>query len=197
MTIMAGRGEWTLSEAARLLGTPQHRLIYLCEKGVVHPDLEDAKGRGSSRRFSARNLLEFAIALRLRALDLPAPVVGAITYTLRAFERQVQQQQPTFRLPESLRGAGAPDLRAMITDGCLYMSLRTANAAASLYGGVDLKTLVGHTRSPKAVQRALARSALSIHTRQDGANGGGPAHDPPARVEISVTRVAQELRLEA
>jgi hypothetical protein len=27
--------EWTLTEAARLLVEPQHRLIYPCEKGVV------------------------------------------------------------------------------------------------------------------------------------------------------------------
>ncbi len=186
---MAVPGEWTLSEAARLLGTPQHRLIYLCEKGVVQPDLEDAKGRGSSRRFSARNLLEFAIALRLRALELPAPVAGAITYTLRAFERKVQQQRPTFRLPESLRGAGAPDLRAMIGDGCLYMSLRNGTAAPSIYGGVDLRGLGRRKLSPKELRR------LSIRTRPVRGNGEG--RDTPARVVISITRVAQELRLEA
>jgi hypothetical protein len=38
---------WTLTQAARLLGEPQHRLIYLCEKGVVVPDFQDAEGRGS------------------------------------------------------------------------------------------------------------------------------------------------------
>ena len=93
---LSGR-EWTLTEAARSLGEPQHRLIYLCEKGVVQPDLEEAKGRGSSRRFSARNLLEFAVALHLRELELPASIIGAVTYTLRAFERKVQAQMPTFR----------------------------------------------------------------------------------------------------
>ena len=56
---MVRGAEWTLSEAARLLRQPQHRLIYLCEKAAVIPDYADAHGRGSSRRFSARNLLEF------------------------------------------------------------------------------------------------------------------------------------------
>jgi DNA-binding transcriptional MerR regulator len=190
------RTEWTLSEAARLLETQQHRLIYLCEKGVVQPDLEDAHGRGSSRRFSARNLLEFAIALRLRALELPAPVIGAITYTLRAFERKVQQQLPAFRLPDSLRGPEAPDLRALITDGCLYMSLRALNDAPSLYGGIDLHALGRRKLSPKALERVLARSSFPIRTRRAGPNGGGPDRETPARLEVSVTRVAQELRLE-
>ena len=80
-------GEWTLTEAARILGKPQHRLIYLCEKGVVQPDVQDAEGRGSSRRFSARNLLEFAVALRLRDLEIAASFVGAVIHVLRAFER--------------------------------------------------------------------------------------------------------------
>ena len=186
-----------MSEAARLLGTPQHRLIYLCEKGVVRPDLEDAKGRGSSRRFSARNLLEFAVALRLRALELPVPIVGAITYLLRAFEQKVQREAPGFRLPESLQGTGAPDLRAMITDGRLYMSMRKGTATPSVYGGIDLSALERKKPSPAELQRALARSALSIRTRQHEGNGGGPEHDAHARVEISVTRIAQELRLEA
>jgi len=62
----------SLTEIARLLGEPQHRLIYLCEKGVVVPGHGDASGRGSSRRFSRRNLLEFAVALRLQN-----PAMGA------------------------------------------------------------------------------------------------------------------------
>ncbi len=31
--------EWTPTEAARLLGVPQHRLIYLREKEVVRRDV--------------------------------------------------------------------------------------------------------------------------------------------------------------
>ena len=35
----------TLTQAARALGVPQHRLIHLCEKHVVVPDLDEARGR--------------------------------------------------------------------------------------------------------------------------------------------------------
>lgn len=181
-----GTREWTLTEAARLLGEPQHRLIYLCEKGVVQPDVEDARGRGSSRRFSAHNLLEFAIALRLRVLEIPAPSIGAITYTLRAFEHKVQQRIPDFCLPFSLRGAGAPDLRVIIKDGRLYLTLGTAKDTAKVYGGIDLKKLGTEKKSAGALQRALGHGA-------DGDLGEGPG----ARVELSITRIAQELRLEA
>ena len=91
-----------------MLGVPQHRLIYLCEKGVVQPDVQDAKGRGSSRRFSARNLLEFAVALRLRGLEIAASFVAAVIYVLRAFEGSVRKEIPGFRLPGSLRTPSPP-----------------------------------------------------------------------------------------
>jgi len=186
--------EWTLTEAARLLGEPQHRLIYLCEKGVVQPDLEDAKGRGSSRRFSGHNLLEFAIALRLRMLEIPALSIGAITYTLRVFEHKVQQQIPDFCLPCSLRGAGAPDLRVILEDGRLYLTLGTGQNTPKVYGGVDLKKL-GRDKNKKSagdLQRALVLRTSSGRKMGHGANG----EIGVARVEMSITRIAQELRLE-
>jgi DNA-binding transcriptional MerR regulator len=195
--MVAHRGEWTLSEAARLLGQPQHRLIYLCEKGVVHPDVEDARGRGSSRRFSARNLLEFAVALQLRALELPASAIGAITYTLRAFERQVQRQTPDFRLPESLRGPGAPDLRVLISDGRLYVALGTGKDAPKLFGGIEFRRPTRGTqasarpaRGPLPATTRTLRQAADRYDRRPGENGH-------ARMEINITRLAQELRLEA
>ena len=187
--------EWTLTEAARLLEEPQHRLIYLCEKGVVQPDLEDARGRGSSRRFSAHNLLEFAIALRLRMLEIPAPVIAAITYILRAFEHKVQQQIPDFRLPYSLRGAGAPDLRVILKEGRLFLTLGRGNEAAKVYGGVELKAVGREKKSAGELQRALVLRTPS--GRKTGHGGNRELGESPvARVELSVTRIAQELRLE-
>src|SRR5262249_1748286 len=193
--------EWTLTEAARSLGEPQHRLIYLCEKGVVQPDLEDAKGRGSSRRFSARNLLEFAVALRLRALELPASMIGAVTYTLRAFERKVQAQIHTFHLPESLRGAAAPDLRVLISDGRLYLSLGTGKEIPKVYGGIELRRLASGKTSMSIgeLQRALVPLPSPKRTRRHVPNGDGLGPqdgEMHARVEISITSIAQELRLE-
>ena len=189
--------EWTLTEAARLLGEPQHRLIYLCEKGVVQPDFEDAKGRGSSRRFSAHNLLEFAVALRLRMLEIPALSIGAITYTLRAFEHKVQQQIPAFSLPHSLRGAAAPDLRVILKEGRLYLTLGTGKSTPKVYGGVELKKL-GRDKSRKLagdLRRALVLRMPSGRKTGRGVNGEF-GESSVARVEMSITRMAQELRLE-
>jgi len=190
-------GEYTLSQAARLLGEPQHRLIYLCEKGVVQPDIQDAEGRGSSRRFSGRNMLEFAVALRLRELEIPASFVGAVIYVLRAFERSVRKRLTGFHLPESLRDPQAPDLRVVIGNGQrLYFTLGASGSPPKVYGDLDLRELDAARKSPRALERELARpkpSASGGTTQQFG----GPEGSRHARVEVSITRIARDLRLQS
>ncbi len=189
-------GEWTLTEAARILGKPQHRLIYLCEKGVVQPDVQDAEGRGSSRRFSARNLLEFAVALRLRDLEIAASFVGAVIHALRSFERSARKQIADFRLPESLRDPRAPDLRVVIGDGArLYFTLATGRSAPKVYGGIDLRELASSKKDLRALERKLARPKAPARSGTSD-RFGGPEGSRHARVELSVTRITRELRLD-
>jgi hypothetical protein len=190
MSIMesAKRGEWTLSEAARLLGEPQHRLIYLCEKGVIQPDLQDAEGRGSSRRFSARNLLEFGVALRLRALEIPASVSGAVVCVLRGFEKAISKEIPGFRLPGSLVRVNAPELKVVIGDDRrLYLSLSAGRSAAKTYGGVPLANLV----------KGVIKGDMGQTSRKGLRGVGEEVKEDPmrARVEVSVTGIGQDLGL--
>lgn len=83
--------EWTLTEVAKLLQQPQHRLIYLCEKQVILPDKADAEGRGTSRRFFTRNMHEFSIALTISEFHFPVAMSGNLLYVLRSFERTVRK----------------------------------------------------------------------------------------------------------
>src|SRR6266540_733830 len=184
---------WGLTEAAKLLDVPQHRLIYLCEKGVIQPDFQDAEGRGSSRLFSGRNLLEFAVALRLRDLELPVGVVGGILFVLRAFERNIASDIPDFRLPHSLAGPRAPDLRVLISDGRrLFFLLRTGKKEApKLFGGIELKDLDG-SAAAKPLRRSLGPANARTGSREDFGIPEGSRH---TRVEISITRIAQDMAL--
>ncbi len=187
------REEWTLSEAARLLGQPQHRLIYLCEKKVVVPDLGEARGRGTSRLFSARNLLEFDVALKLRELTVPVGSIGAILYALRAFEARVERQIPGFSLPSGLRARGAPDLRAIVTDaGRLYFSLGPLGGTRKFYGGIDFSRLAASRRSRRRSRAKGDASSLDLPSL----DGGRLVDEVKARVEVSVTRIARDLDLE-
>src|SRR6516165_4954435 len=114
---MPAARSFTLSEIARRLDVPQHRLIHLCEKGVVVAEVHDASGRGSSRVFSATNFLELAIAIRLRDMMLPVALTGAVIHVLRAFEARLKDEIRGFSLAASLRTDSAPDLRMIVSDG--------------------------------------------------------------------------------
>lgn len=192
--IIAGamKAEWSLSEAARLLQQSQHRLIYLCEKRVIEPDFGDARGRGSSRRFSARNLMEFEVALKLRGLTVPVGSIAAILYALRAFEAKVARQLPGFSLPNGLRAGKAPELRVFVTDeGRLYFSLGRGASRPKLYGGVDFGQLAGSRRTRRRSKARTGGPSLELPALPAGRS----AEMAKARVEVSVTRIARDLDL--
>jgi len=199
---MSDSREWTLSEAARLLGEPQHRLIYLCEKHVILPDFRNAKGRGSSRRFSARNLLEFAVVLKLRKLTLPVDTVAAIIHVLRSFVTKVADEIKGFDLVRSLREKNAPDLRVIISDGrLLYFSLGIGTETPKLFGGLDFQSIATKRTKPTtagkgsiAVKEMGQGITVAPPTLPPGF--GGPEGSMHARIEISVTRIAKDLPLD-
>jgi DNA-binding transcriptional MerR regulator len=184
---------FTLSEVARGLDVPQHRLIHLCEKGVVVPDVRGAAGRGSSRVFSSRNVLELAVALRLRGMMLPVAAVGSIIHVLGAFEQQVREELPEFSLPGSLKDGRAPDLRVIVSDGqTIYFSLGMPNQKPRLFGGIPL------TRPPGDTTEVNSRIDMARFrgNAPNSSNGLGPEGSQFARLELSVTAIAQTLRVD-
>lgn len=184
---------FTLSSLAERLGVAQHRLIHLCEKGVVTPDLQDATGRGSSRVFSERNFLELAVALRLREMLLPVSGVRAIVAVLRVFEGRVERALAEFSLPGSLRGDDAPDLRIVLSDGqSIFFSLGREPGKAKLYGGIPLAGLMA--TEPQEIE--IDHSPLAERRGARAERFGGPEASQFARLEVSVTEIARELRLD-
>lgn len=172
---------FTLADVSRRLGVPQHRLIYLCEKEVVVPDVQNAMGRGSSRVFSERNLVELAIALGLHATGLPMSVARAIIHVLRAIEERIRDDLPDFSLTDSLRGDHAPDLRAIISDGArLYFALGQPGKPPRIFGGVALDD-ASHTPI----------DAVGAQSSPEGF--GGPEGSRFVRTELSLTAVAQSI----
>jgi DNA-binding transcriptional MerR regulator len=184
---------FTLSEIARRLDVPQHRLIHLCEKGVVVPDVHGAAGRGSSRVFSARNFLELAVALRLRDLMLPVAAVGAVVHVLGAFEQRLRDDLPQFALADSLREDQAPDLRVIISDGeRVYFSLGTPGHEPKLFGGIPLEQLEG-----SAPPWDGHVGAVRLRNKgRNGANALGPENSHFGRLELSITAVARALPID-
>lgn len=189
---MSEHATFTIPEIARRLEVPQHRLIHLCEKGVVVPDVHDAAGRGSSRVFSKRNFLELAIAVRLRDMMLPVTSVGAVIHVLRAFEEQLQTEIRGFSLAENLQGNSAPDLRVIISDGHeLFFSLGARGKKARVYGGVPLDAVNG---GRNGWDRHLKSVHMPTHLGENEVRVG-PEGSRFGRLELSVTAVAQALNL--
>jgi hypothetical protein len=179
---------FTLTEIARRLGEPQHRLIHLCERAVVEPDVQDADGRGSSRLFSARNVLEFALALRLKQIHQPLAVAKAVTHVLRRFESEVRREIPRFALPGGLRGAAAPDLRLIVSDGSvLYFSLGVGGRKPRPFGGVPIE--------PSAGARKLRR-LMKAERLPNLADFGALEGSKYSRLELSITNIARDLPID-
>ena len=184
--------EWRLAEISRLLAEPQHRLIYLCEHGIIAPDHGDASGRGSSRRFSSRNILEFAVALEMRSLSVSTAVIAAVLSVLRSLERKAGSESPGFKLPDSLRDRDAPDLRIVISDGSrLFFALRQTGSEIKVFGGLALADLEERPNARVTLDIASVDGGRATSWRSFGFPEGSERH----RLELSVTRVAQELDL--
>jgi DNA-binding transcriptional MerR regulator len=132
---------YSLQEIQKKLDVEQHRLIHLCEKGVIIPDIGDSAGRGTMRRFSERNLFEFALALELRRFQLPLNYIAPIIRMLEAFESYAAKDLEVFSLPQSLQQKSAIKLRLIIGDGAkLYFALKSGRSDVYL-GGLDLEKI--------------------------------------------------------
>ncbi len=184
-------GELTLTEISRVLDEPQHRLIYLCEKGVIVPDGSDAKGRGSSRRFSPRNLFEFSVALTLAEFHFPAKITANFLYVVRSFETHVKQSIQSFSIPADLVKRQSPEIIGIVTNGsCLYFSIGFPGRPKNMFGGVD----IGERDHSLDVEFNECDSNESVDLsppldlRQSDTN--------LARFEINLTKIAQNLVLE-
>ena len=189
--------KWSLTQAAGVLDEPQHRLIYLCEQGVVRPEHGQARGRGSSRLFSARNLLQFAVALHLRQLQMPVSVLAAVAYALTALEELVRREEPGFTLPESLLERSAPDLRIVIGDGrLLYLLFDGGRGTPRMFGGVDLQPLRTDRLALEELRQGwqFMKPLSPSDVVSDGADFG-PEGSRYWRLEVGVTRVARHLGL--
>jgi hypothetical protein len=174
---------FTLTQAAKALAVPQHRLIHLCEQAAIIPDIEKARGRGSSRAFSRRNIFEFAVALQIRRAELPVSVVRVVLRALRAFEAEVRRQIDGFALPDSLAAPRAPKLSVWILDGeRLHFLLRVPGQDPKVFSGIDVPHSSRYGRRP--AQKGIGR--LKVVERSELEKGR-------TRTEIDLSGVASDL----
>jgi DNA-binding transcriptional MerR regulator len=190
---MAAPESFTLTEIARKLDVPQHRLIHLCEKGVVIPEHHDAAGRGSSRVFSSLNYLELAVALRLRDMFVPVAVLRGVMYVLRQFGGEIDKVSEGAHLVDQLRQPDSPEMQIVFSDGqLLYFLLRRGSSAPQLFGGIPLQSLstdAGRLRPARQPPRGQQRP-------EAGTEFGGPEGSQFVRMALSINAMALSLELD-
>ena len=106
---------FTLKVAEQIFKVPQHRLIDLCETGVVEP-VVDAKGRGSVRRFSRDNLFVLALALRLQDMGLLTEQIFIVGEAFRWMTKMkvLQKTITEIGLVGVIEALGASDAPALL-----------------------------------------------------------------------------------
>jgi hypothetical protein len=142
MSVVNEKKSYSLQEIQNSLSVEQHRLIHFCEKGVIVPDFGDSSGRGSMRRFSERNLFEFALALELRRYQLPLVFIAPIIRILEAFERYAAKDLKIFSLPASLQTKAAIELHIIVAEGTQLIFGIKSGKSNSFLGPFDLNDVV-------------------------------------------------------
>ena len=182
--------EWTLTQISSLPNQPQYKLIYLCEKGVIIPDGSDAKGRGSSRRFSARNLFEFVVALKLGEFPLPTKLTTNILRALRSIDKHLGESYPMLKLPFSLRIPNSPEVKSILINGSrLFFSIGIRGRKATFIGDVDLLNYDKHTVSTNSVDDP-SESKFSIKSTDNL-----PTESEIALFELNLSQITKNIPL--
>ena len=182
--------EWTLTQIANLLCQPQYKLIYLCDKGVILPDGVDAKGRGSSRRFSAHNLFEFMVAFTLGDFHIPTKITTNLLRALRSFDKHLAKKYPLLKLPYSLTYPDCPEVKAILIKGSyLYFAIGKANKPVTYIGGVNL---MDYDRNPTSMSFDvnMPKTEFSVECLESLPNEAGIAY-----FELNLSQIAKEIPL--
>ena len=76
---------YKLSEIIKIFDIKRHFIIHLVEKKIIKP-LVDAKGRGKSRIYSYRNLVEIGIFIYLNKLEVSYNIAKQILLGIKAHD---------------------------------------------------------------------------------------------------------------
>ena len=173
MSIM---NEFTLSEVENVFKAPQHVLIHLCERKVVIPDIQQTEGRGKFRKFSTRNMVEFAVALELKKYQIPLLVIKALLIVLSATYKKVASevvQQSIVTMLQQIHSY------LYIYDGTYVVldfvdqkkSVESNQANLKIILGIDLNSVLEKNNHPTKLQRLQdLPDGFTSHLRIDLSN---------------------------
>jgi DNA-binding transcriptional MerR regulator len=103
----------TMKEVAGHFNRPAHRIIHLCETGLIKPTV-DAQGRGTVRRFDRDDTFRILVALELQEagvqIPLIKPLMTAFDELMKVLEiKKLRDKLGIFDLVEVIRHIGSED----------------------------------------------------------------------------------------
>jgi DNA-binding transcriptional MerR regulator len=111
----------TMKEIADHFHRPAHRIIHLCETGVVKPTI-DAQGRGTVRRFCRDDTFRILLALELQEAGVQVPLIKPLMEKLDRFMeireiKKFRDKVSPYDLVEIIKHLGSRDkpVRAVLT----------------------------------------------------------------------------------
>jgi DNA-binding transcriptional MerR regulator len=90
----------TMKEVTDHFNRPAHRIIHLCETGLIRPAV-DATGRGSARRFSRDDTFRIFLALHLQESGIDIPRIKPLMEALDRLMELREVKKLRDRLPRS------------------------------------------------------------------------------------------------
>ncbi len=82
----------TMKEVASRVGRPAHRVIHLCETGLVRPT-ENPSGRGKVRRFDREDVFRVGLALDLQDAGLTIPAIKPLMKRLDVLKKDIRASE--------------------------------------------------------------------------------------------------------
>ena len=139
-----------------LTGMSARQTIYLAEKGIVVPELEEATGRGSTRLYSRRNAAQLLLVQALRDAGLDFPALRVVATLVFGFFDELD------KILEPARHQAAPTVLTIVDGRYGYVSTKDGKAKSAVFEiGKDGRVRPASVR-PEAI-RATAIVCIEVN----------------------------------
>ena len=162
-------GVFTSDQVMRLTGVSRRKLDYWIRRGVITPEIDQAKGRGRVRLFSFPNLVELRVALWLRDV-VSLQLIRKIVLKLREEGRKRPLAEVRVGLIEE-RDRGKRREVVIMPESGKWESWRTKQLVMEIM--VPLKAFASELEDAAARDRARRRRVGRIEQRR-GVLGSAP-----------------------
>lgn len=94
---------YTRKEAASIVDQPARRIQFYTDSGLLTPEIANPTGRGTTRRYSRKNLLQLLVLKEMGKFGVPLPVCKVVMESLTLYEGDIWNMDGTPIQRQALR----------------------------------------------------------------------------------------------